>query len=467
MAPDPAGRSMLIRYAAASKAASGGCVCLGMREVFGAGKVSERGVLREADRGRGAGVAADAGMPLAHPSPWKRRLVSAVRWSLLLDALVLASAGLLTVVPWPVWTVAMGEAWPVGFVVPEIALWLVPLPVCFAAAALWLGRGRSSRWLTGITIALCAAAMVLLCKPAVQAWRLGQTLDATLDAAFGAPPAPPPCQPFSLAAAVVPRNPAPVAIETMQYADGMMLDFYRAAGHSSRPRPCVVVIHGGSWVSGNRLDDGTKRWLNDWLAGLGYAVASIDYRLSPQFKWPAQRDDLLAAIRFLREHATGLGIDADRLVLLGRSAGGQMATAAAYAEVIPGVRGVVDLYGPTDFDLTWEAATRPRSLDHRYNLELFLGGTPETARDAYRSASGAMLVTPRAPPTLILHGGLDINVFPEQAERLDQKLAAAGVPHALVSLPWAGHAFDFVHFNTPGAQIGRYAIARFLASILR
>jgi len=196
-------------------------------------------------------------------------------------------------------------------------------------------------------------------------------------------------------------------------------------------------------------------------------VASIDYRLSPDFKWPAQRDDLLAAIRFLRDHASALGIDGDRLVLLGRSAGGQIATAAAYAEVIPGVRGIVDIYGPTDFDLTWDAATRPRSLDHRYNLELFLGGTPETARAAYQSASAVTLVTRRAPPTLILHGELDINVFTEQAERLDRKLAEAGVPHALVMLPWAGHAFDLGHFSTPGAQIERYAIARFLASVTR
>ena len=58
-------------------------------------------------------------------------------------------------------------------------------------------------------------------------------------------------------------------------------------------------------------------------------------------------------------------------------------------------------------------------------------------------------------------------MFVEQAEMLDAKLAAAGVPHALVSLPWAGHAFDFVNFNTPGAQIGRYATERFLASVTR
>src|SRR2546423_2657195 len=169
----------------------------------------------------------------------------------------------------------------------------------------------------------------------------------------------------------------------------------------------------------------------------------------------------------MRAQGAALGRDPGRRVLLGRWGGGQMATAAAYAEVIPGVRGIVDIYGPTDFDRTWEVATHPRSLDHRYNLELFLGGSPETARAAYQSASGATLVTPLAPPTLILHGALDINLFPEQAELLDQNLAAAGVPHALVSLPWAGHGFDLVNFNTPGAQIGRYATARFLASVTR
>src|SRR5205823_14263917 len=140
------------------------------------------------------------------------------------------------------------------------------------------------RWLTGVRVVLCAAGVMLFCKPPVQAWWLGRTLDARLDAAFGEPPVPPPCRPFSLAAAVVPRNPAPVTIETMQYADGLALDFHRAPGAAGRsPRPCVIVIHGGSWLHGNRLDDSTTRWLNDWLAGLGYAVASIDYRLSPEF----------------------------------------------------------------------------------------------------------------------------------------------------------------------------------------
>src|SRR3712207_6201694 len=98
----------------------------------------------------------------------------------------------------------------------------------------------------------------------------------------------------------------------MAYSKSLLLDFYRAGGRS--PAPCVVAIHGGSWVGGNRLDDGTKRQLNDYLARRGYAVASIDYRLAPEWIWPAQREDLLAAVAFLRARAAELGSDPTRFV---------------------------------------------------------------------------------------------------------------------------------------------------------
>jgi acetyl esterase/lipase len=78
-----------------------------------------------------------------------------------------------------------------------------------------------------------------------------------------------------------------------------------------------------------------------------------------------------------------------------------------------------------------------------------------------------MLASPGAPPTLILQGELDINVFKQQAERLAEKLAGAGVPHALVSLPWAAHGFDLVGFNTPGGQVTTYAVEWFLATVTR
>ena len=184
--------------------------------------------------------------------------------------------------------------------------------------------------------------------------------------------------------------------------------------------------------------------------------------------WPAQRDDLLAAIAFVRANASELGVDPARIVLLGRSAGAQIATATAYAVRDPGIRGVVAIYPPTDFRLTWDVSIEPGNLDHRLNLVAFLGGTPtNAAAPAYDSASAVELVTADAPPTLILQGRLDINVFHRQAELLDERLGAAGVPHALVSLPWAAHAFDFVGFNTPGGQVTTYAVDRFVAAVTR
>jgi acetyl esterase/lipase len=68
---------------------------------------------------------------------------------------------------------------------------------------------------------------------------------------------------------------------------------------------------------------------------------------------------------------------------------------------------------------------------------------------------------------LILQGDLDINVFKKQSELLADKLAAAHVPHALVSLPWAAHAFDFVNFNTPSSQIETFAVDWFLSTVTR
>jgi len=392
---------------------------------------------------------------------WKRWLTTAIRLSLLVDTIVASLFALLTAFKWPIWIRWMGPLWSVGMVLPEISLWLVPLPVCFGVGA-WFLR-RSHPVITTATVGLCVVTFALFLKPTLQAWQLGRALPAQLATAFG--PAAPQQAPFSITAAILPHAPEPVTIETMEYSKLLMLDFYRAVGRS--PAPCVIVVHGGSWVGGNRKDDGTARWLNDWLALHGYAVASIDYRLAPEFIWPAQRDDLLAAVAFLRAHAAQLGLDPARFVLLGRSAGGQMVTATAYWKHDPGIRGVIAIYPPTDFRLTWESATHPGNLDHRLDLEMFLGGSPESASDAYDSASGALLVKTSAPPTLILQGSLDINVFKRQSELLDEKLAAAGVRRGLVLLPWAAHAFDLVNFDSPGGQIETYAVYWFLTTVTR
>ena len=105
------------------------------------------------------------------------------------------------------------------------------------------------------------------------------------------------------------RGVAPVTVETWDYAgagtaDELGLDVYRAV--EDTPRPLVVVIHGGGWDSGDRqqLTD-----FNHQVARMGYVVAAISYHLAPAHVWPAQKDDTLAAIAYLKHHAAELGID--------------------------------------------------------------------------------------------------------------------------------------------------------------
>ena len=386
-------------------------------------------------------------------------IAATIRWTFLIVAIFGALFGMLTTVAAPAW-MDWRLRLTAGMLAGECDLWLAVLPLCFGVVAWFLRRRHPV--LTTATLTLCAVAFLLLLKPTAQAWRLGRTMPAQLAAAFG--PAAPQRAPFSIAA-IFAGAPVPVPTETMKYSGSLKLDFYRAVGRS--PAPCVVAIHGGAWYLGDRKESRAIRQSNDWLARQGYAVASIDYRLAPKAIWPAQRDDVLAAVAFLRAHAPALGIDPTRVVLLGRSAGGQLAEATAYAAHDPGIRGVIAFYAPADMTLSWNAAGDHDSFQQRQILQRFLGGTPTTDRAAYDSASGALLVGPGTPPTLLFHGRLDTIVPDSQSRLLAGKLAAAGVPHALVSLPWATHGFDYVNFNGPGGQITAYAVQWFLSVVTR
>jgi acetyl esterase/lipase len=307
-------------------------------------------------------------------------------------------------------------------------------------------------------VILSTAAVILFLKPVVQARRIAQTLPHDLTRALGRVELDRPA--FSIAGLFAAR-PTAVAVETREYAPGLSLDFYRAEIRPSAP--CVLLVHGGGWDSGTREE---IAHFNHWLVGRGYAVAATDYRLAPKFPWPAQRDDIAAAIAFLKANAKSLGIDATRLVLLGRSAGGQLAEAAAYAKPDPAIRGVVALYAPADVHFAWEFGRDDDVLNSPQLLKNFLGGTPATARANYDSASPILYAGKSSPPTLLIHGRLDTLVWHRQSERLAQKLQEAGVKHVFVSLPWATHAFEY-NLNGPGGQLSTYAIEWFLISVTK
>jgi len=168
----------------------------------------------------------------------------------------------------------------------------------------------------------------------------------------------------------------------------------------------------------------------------------------------------------VKGHALGWSVDPSKLILLGRSAGGQIAEASAYALRDPAVRGVIALYAPADMNFAWKWGREDDALKSPELLRRFLGGTPATAGPAYDSASAILFVDASSPPTLLVHGTLDTLVWNRQSERLAAKLKASGVTHLLVELPWGTHALDY-NLGSPSGQLTTYSVGWFLATQCR
>ncbi len=237
------------------------------------------------------------------------------------------------------------------------------------------------------------------------------------------------------------------------------LDFYPS--RTGNPSPLLVVIHGGGWMAGETTE--LAAW-NPWIAKRGWAVASVCYRLVPGAVWPAQRDDVLTGLAVLRDRATELGIDPNCVVLLGRSAGGQIAAAIAADNRRPWLRGCICLYSPFDLEFAYEHSREDDVLRSRWLLRSYLGGTPADQSGHYHEASAHLTVRPGAPPFLLLHGSIDDLVWITQSRRFADRLSALGVPHTFVELPWATHAFD-CNLHGPSGQVMSAHLLAFLKTV--
>ncbi len=375
-----------------------------------------------------------------------------LRWTLFSLALALLALSWLTLVKSPDWS-----PWRLAVLAGEYGHWFALAAVGTGLGA-WIGRG-GERTLPLITVAISAVALGFCLKPSFQAWQIAASLPGKLAAQFGHVATS--RAPFSWAESFLGRGPPPVAPQALHVSPGLPLDFYRAVRSDARPAPGVIVVYGGGWDSGDRTQ---IPHFNHWLARQGYAVAAISYRLAPKFQWPAQRDDVLAAIAFLKSRGGELGLDPTRLVLLGRSAGGQIAECVGYTANDPAIRGVVALYAPSDLIFGYVNTHENDMLKSPALMRQYLGGTPESARANYESASAIFQVTRRSPPTLLLHGTNDAVAWYRHSARLADRLAEQGVPHAYVALPWATHAFDF-NLHGPGGQLTTFALEWFLARV--
>lgn len=369
-----------------------------------------------------------------------------MRWIFPALALIVALLALLTLVRAP----DSMLVWKLAIMAGEFGHWLVLLPLGLIVLAL-CGPAGASRI---VTLGFCGLAAIGFLRPAFSAWRIGRTLGE------GA---------FSFTGLYLHSSPAPVLARTEVFArpagQELKLDFYPSQPASGKLPGCLVVIHGGGWDSGDRTQ------LDGWNARFvaqGYAVAAISYRLAPQFIWPAQRDDLMAAIAWLKANAAQLAIDPTRFVLLGRSAGGQLATAIGNGAHDPAIRAVIALYAPHDMPFAWSVSREDDALNSIKLFRQYFGGPPDTpGRLAhYEAASGQLLARKDSPPTLLIHGRLDTLAWYRHSERFAARLQELGVPHTHLQLPWATHGFDF-NANGPAGQLANYEIARFLAAARR
>lgn len=344
-------------------------------------------------------------------------------------------------------------AWKTAIATGEYGHWFVGGPLCLAGLAVLTATGP----VRGVTLALCAVAVAGFLRPAASAWWLGRGLGE------GA---------FSPGRLYAGTKPPAAAVRTEVFSQpggqGLPLDFYRPGAIQDarpKPRPCLVVIHGGGWDGGDRTQ--LAEWNTRWVAQ-GYAVAAISYRLAPQAVWPAQGEDVRAAIAWLKTNAARLEIDPSRLVLLGRSAGGQLATAVGYGARDPAIRGVIALYAPHDMPFAWSVSREDDALNSVKLMRQYFGGPPDTAGRlaGYESASGQLLAAKDSPPTLLIHGVPDTLAWYRHSERLAARLAELGVPHKHLQLPWATHGFDF-NPDGPGGQLADHAIKKFLADVTR
>lgn len=365
------------------------------------------------------------------------------------------SAFLITL--WIVTPAPLYRLWQVAVGASEWSLWFGALGLIGAGlsiAALSLG----SRWPAWIAIGFGVLAIAFSLVPPLQSRQVARANQVPLSLSryvFGARELP----------VVTPQT------ETFATVDGqkLKLDVYQPQTQADEPRPAIVVVHGGSWSGGDKSDFPRWDW---WLTQQGFVVFDVQYRLMPQPNWQTATGDVKCAIGWVKRHAAQYNVDPQRIVLLGRSAGGHLALLAAYtpqeAALPPScdasdtsVQAVISFYGPADLVWGYNNPADPDVIDGPGTLRRFLGGDPQTAADSFTIASPINHVRANTPPTLLFHGGRDQLVGQHHAELLVERLQAANVPHQAVFIPYAQHGFDY-HFSGWGSQIAQPVILRFL-----
>ena len=219
------------------------------------------------------------------------------------------------------------------------------------------------------------------------------------------------------------------------------MDIHLPAGRTSAATKVIILVHGGSWESGDKAD------FSDAIAAIrdqlkDYAIFNLNYRLAAGStnNYPAAINDIDMAISFINSKASEYLIDADKIALIGASAGAHLAMLKAYNGNAGGkIKAVIDLFGPND--LSWMFFNHPYPTIIQPVLINFLGADATTNPTLYFNASPINFVTNTSPPTEIFHGTADLVVPISESERLDAKLTSVSVPHEFTTYNGEGHGW--------------------------
>jgi acetyl esterase/lipase len=251
-------------------------------------------------------------------------------------------------------------------------------------------------------------------------------------------------------------------LKDLQFAEieghKLMLDLYIP---SSKLSPYLIVwIHGGAWHSGSRESPPLS------FVQAGYALASVDYRLSVEARFPAQIHDIKAAIRYLRANAAKHGYRSDKIIIAGSSAGAHLAVLAGvtnndaslegnlgdYRNTSSSVQAILDYYGPTNFTTILKQST-PHGVGVRGPaMALLLGRTVDNTPEMARKASPVFQVDAHDPPLLIFHGDQDVQVPINQSHELVGAYTSNNLKVRLEVVYGAGHT-ESPYFDQQYQQI--------------
>ena len=234
-------------------------------------------------------------------------------------------------------------------------------------------------------------------------------------------------------------------------------DIYRPPAGTEK-HMALIHLHGGGFRGGSKADLPDKVIP---ITARGYVSIGAQYRLTGVAKWPAQIADVNTAIRWTRANAPSLGIDPKRIAVVGYSAGGLLALAAAGTVNRPEFEGDggnlkvgTELAACVAFYPRTEISPEADGTAH----VLLLSGSDAAA---HRAASPTTYVTAAFPPTILYHGLSDVTIPPESSQRFLKLLRDAGVPSELHTFAGVPHEFDtHAEFAQATAQLTDFFLDR-------